>query len=81
MNMSRILFRISQKYLRISQLLKTYYLYTKTHTWDFHDIFIIVCFFFFTLILQLKKSLKLYNCGPSKLFQFHFDTKNYFCYF
>jgi hypothetical protein len=54
MNMSRILFRISQKYLRISQLLKTYYLYTKTHTWDFHDIFIIVYFFFLLWSSNLK---------------------------
>jgi hypothetical protein len=33
------------------------------------------------LILKLKQSRKLYNFSPSKLFQFYFGTKNYFCYF
>ena len=35
----------------------------------------------FILFLQLKQTCKLYNFGPSKLFQFHFGTEVYFYYF
>ena len=35
----------------------------------------------FTLVLQLEQLHKLYNYGSSKLFQFYFSIKIYFCYF
>jgi len=35
----------------------------------------------FTLVLQLKQLRKLYNCGPLRLFQFHFGIEVYVCYF
>jgi hypothetical protein len=34
----------------------------------------------YILILQLKQSRKWYNFGPSKLFQFYFNTKGLFCF-